>query len=136
MTIFSGREFVSGYSQNCDFQRGFHDKCGQNGHFVDCIYRQYVHTHSHTRIICAQISRQSLNVTFFAANKEILASIHRAVIFDVDFVINGGQDGHSVNRNYRQYTYTFTYTHICAQISYRPKRHFFANKEIWQLLCE
>ena len=47
---------------------------------------------------------------------------------------NGGQNGHCVNRMYRQYTHTSAYTHICAQIGY--KRHFYrcsANKEIWLL---
>ena len=37
---------------------------------------------------------------------------------------------------HRQYTHTFTYTHILAQISCRPTRHFFrrsANKEICDL---
>ena len=46
------------------------------------------------------------------------------------------QNDDCVNRMYRQYTHThtFTYTHICAQISY--KRHFFrssANEEICHL---
>ena len=101
------------YSQNCDFRRGFPDKCGQNGHCVDRIYRQYTRTFTSMHI-CAQISRKSLNVTFSAANKEIrhLEAIRRAVIFDMDFVINGGQDGHCVNRIYRQYTHT--HMHLCA----------------------
>ena len=49
-----------------------------------------------------------------------LEAIRRAVISDVDFVINGGQDSHCVNRIIGS-----IHTHsriICAQISY--KRHF------------
>ena len=47
---------------------------------------------------------------------------------------NTSQHGHCVNRIYRQYTHTFTYTQICAHICY--KRHFLrcsANKKIWHL---
>ena len=107
------------------FDVAFPDKCGQNGHCVDRIYRQYTHTFTSMHI-CAQISRKSLNVTFSAANKEIwhLEAIRRAVIFDMDFVINGGQDGHCVNRIYigNIHTHTHSHTCICAQISY--KCHF------------
>ena len=44
------------------------------------------------------------------------------------------QNDDCMNHIHRQYTHTFTNTHIFAQISY--KRHFFrcsANKEIWLL---
>ena len=50
---------------------------------------------------------------------KFVPAIRRAVIFDVDFVTNGG---HCVNRIAAVHTHTFTYTHICVQISY--KHHF------------
>ena len=66
----------------------------------------YTYIHIHTYLCCA-------------ANKELwhLEAIHRAVIFDVDFVINGGQDGHCVTCISAICTHTFTYpvhAYLCA----------------------
>ena len=93
-------------------------------------YISAVYTHIHAYLYADQPLKRKRHFFRCAANKEIwhLKNIRRAVIFDVDFMINGGQDGHYVNRIYRQYTRTFTYTHICAQISY--KRHFLQIRRI------
>ena len=42
------------YSQSCDFLPRFRDKCGQNSHCVNRVYRQYTHMYAYTHI-CAQI---------------------------------------------------------------------------------
>ena len=93
------------------------------------ILAVYTHIHIHSYLCTDQPLNRKRHFFRSAANKEIwhLETIRRAVILDVDFVINGGQDGHCVNRRYRQYTHTFTYKHICAQISY--KRHFLRIKK-------
>ena len=65
--------------------------CGQNGHCVNRtpVYIASIHTHSHIRIF---VGRSANKRHFFRcyANKVIwhLEAIRRAVIFDVDFVIN------------------------------------------------
>ena len=65
------------------------------------VYIGSIRTHS--RIFVCRSAAINLNRKrhFFrcAANKEIwhMECIRRAVIFDVDFVINGGQDGHCMN---------------------------------------
>ena len=116
------------------FWRWFRDKCRQNGHCVNRIYRQYTHTFTYTQI-CAHICYK-LHFFRCSANKKIwhLEAIRRAMIFWRWFRDKCQQNGHCVNRIYRQYTHTFTYTEICAHICY--KRHFFrcsANKKIWHL---
>ena len=64
------------------------------------ILAVYTHIHIHTYLCADQPLKPRRHFFRCAANKEIwhLEAICRAVIFDVDFVINGGQDGHSVNR--------------------------------------
>ena len=60
----------------------------QNGHCVNHIYRQYKHTFTYMHI-CAQICCKR-HFFRYSANKKIwhLEALRRAVIFDVDFVIN------------------------------------------------
>ena len=66
------------------------------------IYQQYAHcTHIniHAYLCSDQPLKRKRHFFCCTANKEIwhLVAIRRAVIFDVDFVINGEQDGHCVN---------------------------------------
>ena len=60
------------------------------------IFAIYTHIHIHAYLCADQPLKRKRHFFRCAASKEIwhLEAIRRAVIFDVDFVINGGQDGH------------------------------------------
>ena len=91
------------------------------GSYISAVYTR-IHIHAY---VCEdQPLKRKRHFFRCAANKEIwhLEAIRRAVIFDVDFVTNGGQDGHCATCISAVCTHTFTYMHICVQISY--KRHF------------
>ena len=59
----------------------------------------YTHIHIHAYLCADQPLKRKRHFFRCATNKDIclyiwhLEAIRRAVIFDVDFVINGGQDG-------------------------------------------
>ena len=98
------------------------------GSYISAVY---THIQIHAYLCTDQPLKPKCHFFCCAANKEIwhLEAIRRAVIFDVDFVINDDQEGHSVNL-YVGNIHTFTYMHICAQISY--KRHFLRIRK-WHL---
>ena len=107
----------------------------QHGHCVNRIYRQYTHTFIYTQI-CAHICYKR---HFFrcSVNKKIwhLEAIRRAMIFDVDFVINVIKSVTAwIVYIGSIHTHSHTRIIICAHICY--KRNFFrcsANKKIWHL---
>ena len=85
------------------------------------VYRQYTHTFTYMHAYLCADQRLKPKRQFFrcAANKEIwhLEAFGRAVIFDVDFVINGGQDGHCVNRIHIGSIHTHSHTCIFVRRS-------------------
>ena len=82
------------------------------------IYWQYTHIHIHAYLCPDQSLKPKRHFFRCAANKEMwhLEAIRRAVIFEVDFVINGGHDGHCVNRIGSMHTHSYICVHayLCA----------------------
>ena len=87
------------------------------GSYISAVYT-HIHIHAVAYLCADQPLKPKRHFFRCAANKEIwhLEAIRRALIFDVNFVINGGQDGHGVTRISAVCTHTFTYMHIylCA----------------------
>ena len=90
--------------------------------WIVLLYRQYRPTHAftYTHNLCAdQPLKRKRHFFRCAANKKIwhLEAIRRAVILDVDFVINGGQDGHCVKHIGSIHTETHSHTRIFVRRS-------------------